>query len=151
MTRKPLKPTTAELESPAAPRSKPSLTGHLRIARVDHWIKNVFIIPGIVVAASMDRSVLNSGLALRVAIGVLSICLMSSSNYVLNEVLDAAFDRHHPSKRHRPVPSGQVNIRLAYAEWIILMAAAIGLALLLSPPFALTVLALWVMGCLYNI
>ena len=31
---------------------------------------------------------------------------MASSNYVINEILDAPSDAHHPAKRTRPVPSG---------------------------------------------
>ncbi|HWX40920.1 MAG TPA: UbiA prenyltransferase family protein [Blastocatellia bacterium] len=152
MTQKSFRPAPHEVESPSAARApRPSLAGHLRIARVDHWIKNVFVLPGIVVAASMDRSVLNSGLAVRIAIGLLSLCLMSSSNYVINEILDAPFDRYHPSKSNRPVPSGQVSVRLGYVEWLALMAGATGLGLILSPPFTFSVLALWIMGCVYNI
>jgi decaprenyl-phosphate phosphoribosyltransferase len=152
MTQKPFRPGTPQVGPPTAARAtRPSPAGHLRIARIDHWIKNVFVLPGIVVAASMDRSVLNSGLAVRIAIGLLSLCLMSSSNYVINEILDAPFDRYHPSKSNRPVPSGQVSIPLGYVEWLALMAAATGLGLILSPPFTVSVLALWIMGCLYNI
>jgi len=130
---------------------RPSVRGHLRIARLDHWVKNVFVLPGIVVAASIDRSVLNSRLPLHIIIGLLSVCLISSSNYVINEILDAPFDRAHPSKRMRPVPSGQVNLPLAYAQWIALMIAGIGLSLLISTPFVLTMMGLWVMGCVYNL
>jgi decaprenyl-phosphate phosphoribosyltransferase len=150
--RKPFRPTTREVEPPSPARAhSPSLAGHLRIARVDHWVKNVFVLPGIVVAASMDRAVLNRALALRIGAGLLAVCLMSSSNYVLNEILDAPFDRYHPSKSNRPVPSGQVNLALGYVQWIALMAAAVALGLLLSWPFALSLAALWVMGCVYNV
>jgi decaprenyl-phosphate phosphoribosyltransferase len=131
--------------------SKPSVRGHLLIARADHWVKNVFVLPGIIVAASIDRSVLNSLLPRRVIIGLLSVCLISSSNYVLNEILDAPYDRAHPTKRTRPVPSGQVNTRLAYGQWIMLLIAGVWLSLLISKPFAAIMLALWVMGCVYNI
>jgi len=111
----------------------------------------VLVLPGIVVAINLDPSVLNAALVRRSVIGLLAVCLVTSSNYVLNEILDAPFDRAHPVKRLRPVPSGQVNVRLAYVEWIVLMLAGIGLSLLLSTAFLLTMLALWVMGCVYNI
>jgi decaprenyl-phosphate phosphoribosyltransferase len=136
--------------SPPASRIS-GVRSHLRMARADHWIKNVFVLPGVVVAISIDRSVLNSALPLHIIVGLLSVCLVSSSNYVLNEILDAPFDLAHPIKRTRPVPAGEVSIPLAYAQWVLLMAAGVGLALSISIPFALAMTGLWVMGCVYNI
>jgi 4-hydroxybenzoate polyprenyltransferase len=127
------------------------LRSHIQIARVDHWIKNVFVLPGILVALSLDRSRMTASLPLRIFVGLLSVCLISSSNYVLNELLDAPGDRKHPGKHRRPVPSGQVTIPLAYLQWIGLMMAAVGLGSMISVPFTLSVLALWVMGCVYNV
>lgn len=137
------------LSSPAGRRA--TLRGHLKIARVDHWIKNVFVIPGIVVAISIDRSRLTAILPWHILIGLLSVCVVTSSNYVINEVLDAPFDREHPIKGKRPVPSGQVSIPLAYLQWVVLMLTGVGLGFIISIPFALTMLALWAMSCIYNI
>jgi decaprenyl-phosphate phosphoribosyltransferase len=128
-----------------------TLRGHLKIARADHWIKNVFVLPGIVVAISIDRSTLTRGLLWHVVIGLLSICLVTSSNYVLNEILDAQFDREHPGKSDRPVPRGEVMVLLAYVEWIVLMLAGLGAGLTISMRFAIDMGILWVMGCVYNI
>lgn len=138
-----------QLAAPVA--RKRAWRAYVAIARPDHWIKNVFVLPGTVVALSLDPSALNSELPLRLLIGLAAVCLVSSSNYVLNEVLDAQFDREHPSKRSRPVPSGQINIRAAYWEWFILMLMGAGLSALVSTAFLLTMLALWVMGCVYNV
>ena len=33
-------------------------------------------------------------------------CLITGAVYLLNDVLDAENDRHHPRKRHRPVAAG---------------------------------------------
>ena len=131
--------------------ARPSVRGHVRIARADHWVKNVFVLPGVVVAASIDRSVLNATLPWHLVIGMVAVCLVASSNYVLNEILDAPFDGAHPVKRLRPVPAGQVHVPLAFAQWVFLMLASVGLGLLVSVPFTLTILALWIMGCVYNI
>ncbi len=130
---------------------QPSLKGHLQIARIDHWFKNVFVLPGIVVAMSMDPTQATLSLALRILVGLLSICLVASSNYVLNELMDASFDKHHPTKFMRPVPSGRVSIPLAYAQWVVLMITGLGLGLTLSISFAMTMLVFWIMGCIYNI
>jgi len=132
-----------------APR--PSWRGHVAIARVDHWFKNVFVFPGIVVALGTDPYVDRSGLALRIVVGLVAVCLIASSNYTLNELIDAPYDRHHPSKQRRPVPSGQVNVPLGYVQWLALMALGLGVAWTVSPRFMGALLALWVMGCVYNI
>jgi 4-hydroxybenzoate polyprenyltransferase len=128
-----------------------TLRGHLKIARADHWIKNVFVLPGIAVAISIDRSTLTRGLIWQIVIGLISVCLVASSNYVLNEILDAKFDREHPGKHDRPVPRGEVSIPLAYVEWILLMVAGIGIGLTISTRFAIDMGILWAMGCVYNI
>jgi 4-hydroxybenzoate polyprenyltransferase len=128
-----------------------TLRGHLEIARVDHWFKNVFIIPGAVAAVAMDPHHIAAHLPQRFALGLASVCLVASSNYVVNEVLDAPSDLSHPVKFARPVPSGKVNIPLAYVQWLLLMAVGVGLGYLVSTSFAVTVFILWVMGCIYNI
>ena len=70
---------------------------YIKIARIDHWFKNVFMIPGMVVAMLLVG--IPFGKAVGPAlIGLLSTCLVASANYVINEFLDAAFDRPHPVK-----------------------------------------------------
>jgi decaprenyl-phosphate phosphoribosyltransferase len=132
-------------------QAEPAWLPYVQIARISHWVKNVFVLPGTVVALSLER---NQWLRLRpvtVLLGLLAVCLIASSNYVLNEILDAASDKHHPLKRLRPIPSGRVRLPLAYAEWIGLMLAGLWLSWQVSLPFTATMLALWVMGCVYNI
>jgi 4-hydroxybenzoate polyprenyltransferase len=128
-----------------------TLRGHLHVARIDHWFKNVFVIPGIIAAVGVDPKHVARHLAFRIVLGGVSICLVASSNYVINEVLDAPSDRAHPMKFARPVPSGLVNIPLAYVQWIALMLAGIWIGHFLGAGFALTMISLWLMGCIYNI
>jgi len=124
---------------------------HLRICRIDHWFKNVFVLPGVVVAIGIAPHVDYSDFWWHLVVGLLAVCLIASSNYVINELMDAPFDVHHPTKRFRPVPSGQVIIPLAYAQWIVLMLVGLGLGALVTWKLVLTLLALWIMGCLYNL
>jgi 4-hydroxybenzoate polyprenyltransferase len=131
--------------------ASPSIRGHLEVARIDHWIKNVFVFPGIVVALSVDPTRLTYGLWVPIIVGLLATCLVASSNYVINEVIDASADIHHPTKFTRPVPSGHVSVPWAYAQWIALMIVGVGLGLTISIPFAATMFVFWLMGCIYNI
>jgi len=124
---------------------------YLQIARIDHWFKNVFMLPGIVMALYLDQGVWTADLLPKLLWAFFLVGLVASSNYVLNEILDAETDKKHPVKCNRPVPSGLVNIKMAYLEWILLGASGLIGSLTLGFPFFASAAALWVMGCLYNI
>ncbi len=126
------------------------LKGHIAILRIDHWTKNVFVLPGVVIPLTIHQGV-SPMLIQRLILGMISVCLVASSNYVINEILDAPYDRLHPIKKTRPAARGLVNLPLGYLQWILLMLAGVGIGLYVSRLFCLTVLALWVMGCFYNI
>src|SRR5271157_4868833 len=51
--------------------------GHIEIARVDEWVKNVFVLPGVVVALSVDRGRLLAWSWTTFALGMLAICLIA--------------------------------------------------------------------------
>ena len=124
---------------------------YIQIARPDHWIKNVFLLPGIVIAYFFQPALWQLGDLRAIALGVLATCLTASSNYVLNGVLDARKDMHHPVKKNRPIPSGQVHLGVAYAEWLALGAMGIGLGFVVAGPMGWSCVVLWVMGAIYNI
>ena len=128
-----------------------SLIPYLRIARFDHWFKNVFVLPGVVVAVYARPELAHASLLWNVVVALVACGFVASSNYVINEVLDAPMDALHPVKRLRPVPSGEVKTRLAYVEWLALGAVGIAIATTLGFGFTLAAIALWIMGCVYNI
>jgi 4-hydroxybenzoate polyprenyltransferase len=86
-----------------------------------------------------------------IAWAILTTCLIASSNYVLNEILDAPTDRSHPVKRLRPIPSGRVSLPLAYAEWVFLGMIGLTMASVVNRPFLLSAVFLLVMGMVYNV
>ena len=124
---------------------------HLRIMRLDHSIKQIFIVPGIVLAMAMTGSGLSRGLLIRILVGLVAATLIACSNYVINEILDAPFDRLHPIKKNRPAASGLVHTGWGYAQWIAMMLAGLALGSLLGQGFLISAAALWIMGCIYNI
>jgi decaprenyl-phosphate phosphoribosyltransferase len=127
------------------------LLAHVAIARFDHSIKNLFVLPGVIVPLSVLPSLFTWHLAGTLTLAFLAITLIACSNYVINEVLDAPFDRLHPTKRNRPAARGLVHTGAAYAQWLLMMVAGIVIGLHISRMFAWTCLLLWFMGCLYNI
>ena len=124
---------------------------YVSIARPDHWFKNVFMLAGIVLAYFYNHGHLESFNAVSVVWALASVCLVASSYYVLNEILDAGSDRDHTVKCRRPVPSGQVSVPLAYLEWILLGIAGLAVALMVNLAFFKVAVVLWIMGLAYNV
>ncbi len=127
------------------------LKPYLQIARADHWVKNAFMLLGVLLAVFYRPEVLATASLVPLALAIAATCLVASSNYVLNELLDAPQDLAHPEKRLRPVPSGLVRPWLGYVEWLVLAAAGLALAAAVNRLFAASAAALWVMGVLYNV
>jgi 4-hydroxybenzoate polyprenyltransferase len=146
----------ANVDTGAAMPTGPATLGerigpYLSIARPDHWFKNVFMVAGVVLAYFYSPLTFSLSTLLSLALAVITTCLVASSNYVINEILDAPTDRSHPVKRYRPIPSGKVKLPIAYAEWILLGVVGLALSTLINQAFFYSSLFLLVMGLLYNI
>ena len=128
---------------------------YIKIMRIDHWIKQFFIFPGLILALmltkNIDEGLFSITLIYRTIIGFFSTCFIASANYVINEWLDAEFDKYHPIKKHRAVVQEDVQGKYVYLIYAILTILGFVLAILISKPFFLTELWLWVMGILYNV
>jgi 4-hydroxybenzoate polyprenyltransferase len=139
------------MQSLTLPKAVNGLWPYIQIARVDHWFKNVFMMLGVLVALFSSPDLLAWTNVAPVLIGLLATCLVASSNYVLNELLDGPRDRLHPEKCRRPVPSGLVRPELAYVEWLALGVLGMWFAWQVNGPFAAVAASLWMMGVLYNV
>ena len=65
---------------------RPTLVAHLEICRFGHWTKHVFALPGLVVALAIAPERASWDLLWRSLVGLLALGIVSSSNYVLNEL-----------------------------------------------------------------
>src|ERR1700732_238978 len=95
--------TLAEDASGTISQPHERLKYYVAIARPDHWVKNVFMLLGTAAAFVIHPSYFSWSAVPPLLLGLFSVCLIASSNYVLNEILDARFDRAHPEKRLRPL------------------------------------------------
>ncbi len=96
-----------------------NLRGLLRTMRPRQWVKSVIVYAALV----FDGKLLHLDLLLQTTLVFFAFCLLSSSVYIMNDLVDIEKDRQHPKKRLRPLPSGQLSPRFA-------VGAAISLALL---------------------
>lgn len=124
---------------------------YIKIARPDHWIKNIFILPGIVIAVLLTDGGSIGSLWGKILLGFISTCLISSANYVINEWLDAEFDKYHPVKKSRPVVEGGMEGRWVVLEYFLLALAGLAGASAVGRYFLYTEYALLFMGVLYNV
>lgn len=104
----------------------------LRLVRIHQWPKNAFVAAALVFSGSFTspQLVAAAGLA------VLLFCLASAAVYVANDLCDLAADRAHPTKRLRPIASGQVSPRTAALLGVALALAALLGSLALGPKFS---------------
>lgn len=128
-----------------------SLAGYLKIARFDHWIKQLFILPGCVFAMFLvkENNILDNWTLF--LSGFLATCLIASANYIINEYLDREFDKFHPTKKTRPVVSENLRPLFIWLEYILFTVAGLFLGWIVSLPVFTSVSALWIMGIVYNV
>jgi 4-hydroxybenzoate polyprenyltransferase len=127
------------------------LRHYVALARPDHWVKNVFMLLGTGAAVVIHPEVLSVNIVEPVILGLAATCLIASSNYVLNELLDAEFDREHPNKHLRPAALGLISRPIALAEWLMLAIIGLAMACQINWPFFFAGLSLWIMGIIYNV
>ena len=127
-----------------------SLASYLSLMRLDHWFKNIFVLPGTVIAAVLTKTSL-ALYAWDLVIGLASVCLLSSANYVVNEWLDAQYDRFHPIKRTRPAVCKDLRPGIVYSEYAFLAGSGLGLALVVSEYFLATAFLFLCIGVVYNV
>lgn len=129
-----------------------NLFDYIRIARPDHWIKNLFVLPGVIFAIGLiDDSYDYYTIFMKIIIGGVSICLIASANYTINEWLDAPFDKFHPVKKYRPAVSGRVRKSGVYRQYVLLSILGIFMGSCVSLEFAYALFFLLCMGIIYNV
>ncbi|WP_040420814.1 decaprenyl-phosphate phosphoribosyltransferase [Actinopolymorpha alba] len=135
MTTTATRPATAH--RPAMARA----VGLVRTCRPRQWIKNVLVL-----AAPASAGVLTQGAAvLDVTLAFVAFCLAASGTYLINDARDAAADRAHPRKKHRPVAAGVVPVPLAYAWGVAGLLASVALSFLTGSGYLAVVIAAYVL------
>jgi len=118
----------ALIRVPAVSALRPTLLGLIRATRPRQWSKNLLVFMAPAAAGVLDRR-----LVVVHALGAfLVFCVVASGIYLLNDVRDAESDRHHPTKRLRPVAAGEVSRSLGAIVGISLVVIAIAAAWVVS-------------------
>lgn len=103
----------------------------VKTARPRQWLKNLALFTTIIFTGQLF-----SPTAVWASIwGFFAFCLLSSSNYIFNDVLDANKDRRHPFKRFRPVASGALPVPVALTASVALCISGLMIAASLGNAF----------------
>lgn len=127
-----------------------NLKHYIALARPDHWSKNIFILPGTLIAWIYTANP-NEDLLWRLFICIAAACLIASANYTINEWLDRSYDKYHPLKKNRPSVAQNIKGGYVYLQYIILSITGLYLGTLLSMEFELVLLFFLFMGIVYNV
>lgn len=114
--------------------------------RPHQWTKNAFIFAALV----FDVRLLDVRLTLRTILGFALFCLISGVVYTINDLVDMENDRHHPQKRHRPLPAGELSRRFAIAAVGVLSIGTVTGAVLLDEVFARHLITYFVLQLAYS-
>jgi len=108
--------------------TKNRLIVSLRLMRPWQWTKNAFVFVGILFSKGWNDPLL----IMQAMVLFVSFCLLSSSVYILNDIIDREKDKVHPTKRYRPLPLGLLSISSAVVLFIVTIFAALLLGTYIS-------------------
>ncbi len=95
------------------------------------WIKNLSIFSALI----LNGQLFNKELFIKNFFAFIAFCLLSSSSYVINDIIDINKDRLHPVKKNRPIARGDVPEYLAALIALILLFSGLAISIFISYGF----------------
>ena len=103
----------------------------IKTIRPKQWYKNILIFVGIV----FSLNILNFQMWLGVILAFVLFCMLSGSEYIINDILDIKKDRKHPTKCKRPIASGELKKSHAFLFASLLIICAMWGSYLINTQF----------------
>jgi decaprenyl-phosphate phosphoribosyltransferase len=134
---------------PPPPPPRSTAAAVLALMRPVHWVKNAFVFAPLMFAKKLD----DPGAIGAAVVATIVFCLVASAVYVGNDWRDRDEDARHPTKRVRPLASGELGRREALVTGVgcLVVALAAGLAAGLPPAFWLVTAVYVVMNVAYSV
>lgn len=117
-----------------------------RLLRVQQWLKNGVVLAGLIFAG--EAHILSKAIIAFEAL--IAFCFLSSSVYVLNDIIDRERDRLHPLKKSRPIASGEISVSSAIIIGLILVIAGLAISVMINKAFLIIVISYLILNILYT-
>lgn len=118
----------------------------LHLLRPHQWLKNSFVFIGIIFGHAFENNILLE----KAFLAFLAFCLMASSVYIYNDIVDCPQDKLHPSKKKRHLAAGKFSIKSASFIAVLLFLFSISLALMASVDVAMIIFAYFLLNIAYT-
>lgn len=118
----------------------------IKLLRPKQWIKNFFVFG----AMLFSNNLTNFNIVKNNILTFIAFCFISSTVYILNDIVDLERDRKHPKKHERPITSGKVSISTAILIGIILATTSLIIAFSLDKYIAIIILIYLFNNILYS-
>lgn len=115
--------------------------------RPHQWAKNGLLF----IPLTLAHQITDAHRLLHSFIGFTCFCLVASSVYLSNDLLDLESDRLHGTKKTRPLAAGTLPIQAGMVAAIVLLLAAFALAHLQPREFMVILLGYWALTVLYSV
>lgn len=150
--------TTATAAEPAAPARPASGLSRLRYLfkamRPRQWTKNGLVFLAFVFSVGQEYHLDEPDVWLPMLLKVLGafacFALVSSADYLVNDIRDIEADRAHPTKRNRPIAAGLLPVSTAWSAAVVLGIAGNAAAFALDWRVGCVVLAYTVLMLAYS-
>jgi 4-hydroxybenzoate polyprenyltransferase len=114
--------------------------------RPKQWIKNFFVFAAII----FSKNLFKTEYVLEVLLAFISFCLISSSVYALNDLIDAPKDREHPKKKERPIAAGKIKKGEAVFLILFLLFLSLITAFLINKSFLIVIIVYFLNNIIYS-
>ena len=122
------------------------ITALIKSMRPKQWTKNAAVFAALI----FDRQLLKLNSDLRALAGFIIFCFISSAVYIINDIIDFESDNKHPTKRLRPIASGQLPFSIAILFALIFTISSLIAGFWLSPVFGILVTIYCLMNLAYS-
>ncbi|MBN1157514.1 UbiA prenyltransferase family protein [Candidatus Woesearchaeota archaeon] len=123
------------------------MNSFFELIRVKQWYKNLMIFLPIL----FTQQIFNLHALWLTFIGFVGLCCISSSGYIINDIVDRKKDKHHEEKRKRPIASGKINVAAGIFFAVLLLAASFFLSFSLNVYFLILTVIIFLNSLIYSV